>query len=218
MIVNQEVVEYVRNLVSDKYSMKVKELEDYALLNHVPIIQKEALEILLFLIKNNKVKNILELGCAIGYSAISMAKVDEEIRIDTLDRDKEAIEIAKNNFINFNVENRISLYEGEINDNLEAFIKDKAKVKKYDLIFIDAGKSHYLDYLKLSLPLLKEDGLIFCDNVLFRGEVSKKEIENKKNASIIKRMRDFLSYVTNNDKLDSCIIPCADGIMLIRKK
>ena len=140
---------------------RLKALEKYAEENNVPIIQKEGLNFILNYIKENKVKKILEIGTAIGYSAISMALIDKNIKITTIERNKEMFSLAKKNVKDFNLEKRINIIYA---DALEAEIKDK-----YDLIFIDAAKAQYIKFFEKYKSNLKENGAIITDNLNFHG-------------------------------------------------
>ena len=140
---------------------RLKALEKYAEENNVPIIQKEGLNFILNYIKENKVKKILEIGTAIGYSAISMALIDKNIKITTIERNKEMFSLAKKNVKDFNLEKRINIIYA---DALEAEIKDK-----YDLIFIDAAKAQYIKFFFFFKSNLKENGAIITDNLNFHG-------------------------------------------------
>ena len=152
---------------------RLKALEKYAEENNVPIIQKEGLNFILNYIKENKVKKILEIGTAIGYSAINMALIDENIKITTIERNKEMFSLAKKNVKDFNLEKRINIIYA---DALEAEIKDK-----YDLIFIDAAKAQYIKFFEKYKSNLKENGAIITDNLNFHGLANNPEEIHSKN-------------------------------------
>lgn len=178
---------YIRR---DDYITKyLKEMEVFAKNNNVPIVRKQTLSVILDLVKNKvevKEKNkkgirILELGTAIGYSSINMASIDNNIVIDTIEKSKKMYDIAKDNISNFrgdiSIENRINMYLGDAFKLLQETTEDELGRKvnvcnnKYDIVFIDANKSKYLDYFNICKNLLNDDGIIILDNVLFLGYV-----------------------------------------------
>ncbi len=178
---------YIRR---DDYITKyLKGMEVFAKNNNVPIVRKQTLSVILDLVKNKvevKEKNkkgirILELGTAIGYSSINMASIDNNIVIDTIEKSKKMYDIAKDNISNFrgdiSIENRINMYLGDAFKLLQETTEDELGRKvnvcnnKYDIVFIDANKSKYLDYFNMCKNLLNDDGIIILDNVLFLGYV-----------------------------------------------
>ena len=166
---------------------RLKALEKYAEENNVPIIQKEGLNFILNYIKENKVKKILEIGTAIGYSAINMALIDENIKITTIERNKEMFSLATKNVKDFNLEKRINIIYA---DALEAEIKDK-----YDLIFIDAAKAQYIKFFEKYKSNLKEDGAIITDNLNFHGLANNPEEIHSKNLKALVRKITHLRTV-----------------------
>ena len=178
---------YIRR---DDYITKyLKEMEVFAKNNNVPIVRKQTLSVILDLVKNKveeKEKNkegirILELGTAIGYSSINMVNIDNNIIIDTIEKSKKMYDIAKNNIekvdiCKIDVKNRINMYLGDAFKLLQETTEDELGKKvdicnKYDIVFIDANKSKYLDYFNICKDLLNDDGIIILDNVLFLGYV-----------------------------------------------
>ena len=179
---------YIRR---DDYITKyLKEMEVFAKNNNVPIVRKQTLSVILDLVKNRvevKEKNkegirILELGTAIAYSSINMASIGDNIYIDTIEKSKEMYDIAKNNIekvdiCDNNLKNRINMYLGDAFRLLQENIEDETGKKvnicnnKYDIVFIDANKSKYLDYFNICKNLLNDNGIIILDNVLFAGYV-----------------------------------------------
>ena len=153
--------EYIRSLIPEA-SEKFKELEEFAKENKVPIAQKETAKFLEFMVSMKKPLRILELGTAIGYSAILMYESSgAKANITTIERDENMIKYAKENFKKYNLEDKIEIKEGDCLEILEDL------EEPYDLIFMDAGKGHYNHFLPHCLRLLKEDGIIIADNVLF---------------------------------------------------
>ena len=184
---------------------RLKALEKYAEENNVPIIQKEGLNFILNYIKENKVKKILEIGTAIGYSAISMALIDENIKITTIERNKEMFSLATKNVKDFNLEKRINIIYA---DALEAEIKDK-----YDLIFIDAAKAQYIKFFEKYKSNLKENGAIITDNLNFHGLANNpEEIHSKNLKALVRKINNDKEFLKENKEFKTNFYEKGDGI------
>lgn len=184
---------------------RLKALEKYAEENNVPIIQKEGLNFILNYIKENKVKKILEIGTAIGYSAINMALIDENIKITTIERNKEMFSLAKKNVKDFNLEKRINIIYA---DALEAEIKDK-----YDLIFIDAAKAQYIKFFEKYKSNLKENGAIITDNLNFHGLANNpEEIHSKNLKALVRKINNYKEFLKENKEFKTNFYEKGDGI------
>lgn len=171
----------------DYITKYLEEMEVFAKNNNVPIVRKQTLSVILDLVKEKVEENkreirILELGTAIAYSSINMITIDNNIIIDTIEKSKKMYDIAKNNIekldiCEIDVKNRINMYLGDAFRLLQANIEDETGKKvnicnnKYDIVFIDANKSKYLDYFNICKNLLNDNGIIILDNVLFAGYV-----------------------------------------------
>ena len=171
----------------DYITKYLKEMEVFAKDNNVPIVRKQTLSVILDLVKKKVKENkreirILELGTAIAYSSINMASIENNICIDTIEKSKKMYDIAKNNIEKLdicdnNFKNRINMYLGDAFRLLQENIEDETGKKvnicnnKYDIVFIDANKSKYLDYFNICKNLLNDNGIIILDNVLFAGYV-----------------------------------------------
>lgn len=203
---------YIRELIPQHEGL-LKELEDYAYENSVPIVHKEVAKFLELMITIKKPKKILELGTAIGYSSILMGQCSgEKNYITTIERDKNMVDISRKNIKNFGLEERIEVIEGdclEILGNLQ---------EQYDLIFMDAGKGHYNHFLPDCLRLLKNDGVIIADNALFRGMVASKDLVIRRKITIVKRMKSYLNEVSKNKDLITSVIPMGDGIAVTTRR
>ena len=162
------------------------------------------------LIKINNIKQILEIGTFTGYSALSMALAVNDVFITCLDKNKETSEVANNFFNKADVKKRINLIVGNAIDSLNNLIN---KNKKFDLIFIDADKENYIKYYDLAFKLISKNGLILIDNVLWKGEV----IDKNKNDKITNIIREFNTYIKNDDKVEKTILPIGDGVTICRK-
>ena len=164
-IVDNLVEDYIRTTLQDKEGL-LRELEIYAQENNVPIVHKEVSELLKVLLKVQKPKRILEVGCAIGYSSILFATVlDKDVEIITVERNEKMIEKAKENIKRAGMENNITILEGdaeEILPNVEG---------TFDMIFLDAAKGQYKLFYDMIIDKLKVDGLLISDNILYKGMV-----------------------------------------------
>ena len=191
--------------------IRLEELEEYAKINNVPIMQKDGIEFLTKYIKENNIKNILEIGSAIGYSAIKMALVDDEVKITTIEKDKERYDIAVTNIKEFNLESRINIILG---DALDINLNDK-----YDLIFIDAAKSQYIKFFEKFDNNLNVDGTIVTDNLSFHGLVEDDSKTNNRNTKqLVRKIRNYIEYLKNNDKYITTFYKLGDGVAISIKK
>ncbi|EKQ53746.1 MULTISPECIES: O-methyltransferase [unclassified Clostridium] len=204
--------DYIRGLIPPREGT-LKEIEDFARENGVPIVQKETGVFLEFMTSLKKPKRILELGTAIGFSSILMYQSSgTEPEIITIERDKKMIELANANLEKFNLSHKIKIEEGDCLEVLEKLDEP------YDLIFMDAGKGHYNHFLPHCLRLLKNDGIIIADNVLFRGMVASEELVKRRKITIVKRMRTYLELVTQDKNLITSVIPMGDGIAVTKRR
>lgn len=213
MIVNERIVSYIHSLERSNGEV-CDEIEEFAHQTNVPIIRKEMESFLRVLIEIKKPKRILELGTAIGYSAILMANtMPEDCRITTIENYDKRIPIARDNFKRAGVEEKVELLEG---DALEILQKIN---EPYDFVFMDAAKAQYLVYLKEIMRLLPVGGILIADNVLQDGElVESRYAVERRNRTIHSRMREYLYEVKNMKELETTIIPIGDGITLSVRK
>lgn len=213
MIVNERIVSYIHSLERSNGEV-CDEIEEFAHQTNVPIIRKEMESFLRVLIEIKKPKRILELGTAIGYSAILMANtMSENCRITTIENYDKRIPIAKDNFKRAGVEKKVELLEG---DALEILQKIN---EPYDFVFMDAAKAQYLVYLKEIMRLLPVGGILIADNVLQDGELGESRYAvERRNRTIHSRMREYLYEVKNMKELETTIIPIGDGITLSVRK
>jgi predicted O-methyltransferase YrrM len=206
------IVDYIRGLVKEDSEI-LKELEKYALENNVPIVQIEVANFLKLMMKIHKPKKILELGTAIGYSAILMSiATNNTSSITTIERDKNMLDIARQNIANLGLENKIDVIEGDCLEILPTLEHE------YDLIFMDAGKGHYNEFLPYCLKLLKREGIIIADNVLFRGMVASDDLVKRRKITIVKRMRSYLETISSDKGLLTSVIPMGDGIAVTTRR
>lgn len=198
-------------MMEDKESI-LKEIQINALQRHIPIIMDDTLEAIYKTIGKNKLNNILEIGTAVGYSAICFTKIlSENGKIDTIERDEEKIKEAKENLKNMNLEEVIHIYEGDAVEILPTLNK------KYDMVFIDAAKGKYPVFLKEALRLLKKDGIIFADNILYKGYVMS-DYNKHKQRTAVRNLREYIKEVTENPNLETQILEVGDGLAITKIK
>ncbi|RDY24823.1 O-methyltransferase [Romboutsia maritimum] len=211
-IVNDLVEDYIRSTLKEKNGL-LKELEEYAHENNVPIVHKEVSELLKVLLKVQKPKRILEVGCAIGYSSILFATtVGKDVEIITVERNEKMIEKAKENIKLANFENNITILEGDAQELLSEVEGE------FDMIFLDAAKGQYKLFYDMVIDKLKVDGLLISDNILYKGMVAHDDFVIRRKKTIVKRMRNYLDYICNCKYLDTSLIPIGDGVALSYKQ
>lgn len=187
----------------------LKELESYAKEHNTPIVTPDVAGLLKTMINSVKAKNILEVGTAIGYSAILMGlSAGEGFSITTIERNDENAEIAVNNIKKAGFEQNIKVLTGDASEVLDGI------EGTYDIIFVDAAKGQYMDFFEKSIGKLKIGGLFICDNVLFRGMVAERSLLIRRKITIVKRLKKFLHYISNNESLQTTIIPMGDGVSI----
>lgn len=205
---------YLLNLNVLPNDKLIKEMRTYAQKEKVPIINDEGLSFLLFLIRMKKVKRILEIGTAIGFSAINMALQDEGIVIDTIERNEIMYQEALKNVKKAKMENRINLHFGDA-----LTISHDNFIKEYDLIFIDAAKAQYVKFFNLYEPFLSNDGMIFTDNLLFHGLVNQTEkIESKRLKNLVLKIENYNEWLSQNKDYETTFFSIGDGIAVSVKK
>lgn len=208
--INYEYIcRYIRRTIRENTGVLL-ELERYALENDVPIAQPETMRFIEVLIKGTGAKSVLEVGAAIGYSALSMAMCGASVT--TVERDEKMLDRLIPNIEKYGFGNKISVIQGEAKDVLGTLDG------QYDLIFLDAAKGQYLDFLPDCLRLLKSGGILVSDNILYKGMVATDELAVRRKVTIIKRLRRYLDELCNNDKLTTSIIPIGDGMALSYKE
>ncbi|KNF09875.1 putative O-methyltransferase YrrM [Gottschalkia purinilytica] len=206
------VEEYIRGLIPLKEDF-LFEIQEYAYKNNVPIVHPEVAQLLKVLTMMKKPKRVLEIGTAIGYSALTMAScMDHDSRIITIERQEDMVKIAKSNIKNKGYENKIEVLKGEA----ETVLKELDE--KFDLIFLDAAKGKYKEFFSYFIDNLNDGGIIVSDNVLFKGMVATDELVIRRKKTIVKRMRDYLKYISNHEFLETCVIPIGDGVAITYKK
>lgn len=210
--INQDYIEeYIRGLLpkGDDY---LSSIEDYAIRKEVPIVHPEVAQLLKVLIRMNKPKRILEIGTAIGYSSLVMASCMVDGEILTVERNSDMIDLAKQNILSSDYKEMIEIIEGnaeDVLDNIEG---------KFDFIFLDAAKGHYKEFFFKFIDKLNTGGIVVSDNILFKGMIATDELVIRRKKTIVKRMRDYLEYISNENSLETTIIPIGDGVAISYKK
>ena len=192
---------------------ELEKIEKYARLFNVPIIEKPASEVLIESIKQCRPKRILEIGTAIGYSG-SLMLLNSTATLLTIEKLAGAVQVAKENFKNLGLENRVEIINGDAND---VIITLKNQGEKFDYIFLDGPKSKYYYQLPTLLEMLETNGTIFADDVLYKGWVLNNEYPAHKHRTIILSLRKFLETVKNDKSLSSELINVGDGVLIIKK-
>ena len=201
----------------DDFDEVVKTIHDSARAVNIPIIQDDGLDFLLFIVKVLKPNRILELGTAVGFSAIMMAK-STNATIDTIERNQEMYEMAISNIKNLSLEDRINVH---FCDALEIDLKELKS--NYDLIFIDAGKAQNIKFFTKFSPLLSDNGIILTDNILFHGYVEEYEKNGKVNGSkdlnaLVRKIHEYNKWLRELDDYDTTFLNIGDGIAVTRKR
>ncbi|MBR3824808.1 MAG: O-methyltransferase [Lachnospiraceae bacterium] len=213
MIVDDRMVAFINSF--DKGNTPfLNEIEKFALETEVPIIRKEMQTFLRFLLTMKRPMKILEVGTAIGFSALLMSEyAPKGCQITTIEKYEPRIPIARENFKKAGKEEGITLLEGDATDILRQLDG------QYDLIFMDAAKGQYIHFMPDILRLLAVDGLLLSDNVLQDGDVIESRYAVvRRNRTIHGRMREYLYELTHHPQLETCILPVGDGITLSVKK
>lgn len=200
-------LKFIRNLYKIKDPL-LKNIEEYANKNYIPIAKPEVIQFLKTMIRLKKPKRMLEIGTAIGYSAINMIYSSENAKLVTIERDIDIAGIAKENFKKALLDDRIDLIIGDAVDVIPNLSN------MYDLIFIDAAKGHYMDFFNQCLKILNDNGIVICDNVLYKGYISNETNVKHKRRTIVYRIRDFLDKISKMDGLETTIISIGDGVSL----
>ncbi len=212
MITDERFVTYIHSLEKPNSEI-LTEIEREAHKDLVPIIRKEMESFLRVILTIKHPKEILELGTAIGYSAILMSEACDA-KITTIENYEKRIPIARENFAKAGKDDQIELLEG---DALE--VMKTLPETKYDFIFMDAAKAQYINYLPEVMRLLTPGGVLITDNVLQDGDlIQSKFVVRRRDRTIHKRMREFLEEIKHDDRLETSIVPIGDGIVMAVKK
>ena len=198
-------------MVDNAYSM-LRELKEYAKENDVPIMQDEGIDFLTTFVIKHQITNVLEIGTAIGFSAISMALANPKLKVTSIEKDEARYLEAVKNIKKFDLEDRITLL---FNDALEVKLEDE-----YDLIFIDAAKGQNKNFFEKFEKRLSEDGFIITDNMKFHGYVDKdeSEIKNRNLRGLVRKIKDYKVFLEENETYKTKFYDLGDGVAVTSKR
>ena len=189
---------------------ELEKIKEKALENHIPIIMDDTLEVVGDLLSKIKPKFILEIGTAVGYSAMCFSKyIIQNGYIDTIEREHERVEEARENIELVGILDKINIIEGDAVEILPTINK------KYDVVFIDAAKGKYPIFLKEALRLINKNGYIIADNVLYKGYVMS-DYNKHKQRTAVRNLREFIAEITKNPTLETKILEVGDGLAIIK--
>lgn len=211
---NEITRDYIQTYIRSLIPSENDELEKFranCIENHRPIIQSEVAQYIKVMLNILKPKKILEIGTNVGFSSIFMCtSLDKKVDIVTIEINEEIYLEALENIKKFGCEKNINVI------NEDATIALDSISEKFDVAFIDASKSHYDEFLEKILKLLNQNGVIICDNVLYKGLIANDELVTKRKRTIVRRMREFLDYISHDDRFKTTVIPIGDGVALIK--
>ena len=191
---------------------ELKIVKEKALENHIPIIMDDTLNVIAKYLKEIKPKKILEIGTAVGYSAICFSEfLEKDGKIDTIEREEERVNEANENIKKAGVEEKIHIYEGDAVEILPTLNE------KYNVVFIDAAKGKYQFFLKEALRMIEPNGIIFADNILYKGYVMS-DYNKHKQRTAVRNLREYIKEVSENPDLETEILEVGDGLAISRIK
>jgi predicted O-methyltransferase YrrM len=212
-LLTEQLHSYIEGLITARNPL-LTEMENYASVHKVPIMELAGIETMLQLLRIHHSQKILEVGTAIGYSALRMAHALPDAQIVTIERDLERLQVAEE-FINRSEHsNQITLIKG---DALE--VQDQVSGHaSFDVIFIDAAKGQYKKFFEIYSKYLTDDGMIITDNVLFKGLVAEPVIETKRIRNLVKKIDEFNHWLMSHPDYDSVILPVGDGVAISKRR
>lgn len=203
---------YIESFIHPRSDLLI-EMESFADANHIPIMQLSAIEVLNQMLRIQKPSNILEIGTAIGYSAIRMALTLPDCNIVTIERDVERVALAKDFISRSEVANRITVIEG---DALEVDVDENTT---FDAVFIDAAKGQYMRFFEKFSALVPSGGVLYIDNMYMHGlsDLKLEEVPRRKR-TMIRNLKNFSEWIMNHDEYDSTFFPVGDGLLICLKR
>lgn len=205
--INREYIDtYINSLIKDKnekLEMFRKECEE----RELPIIHKEVGQFIKLVINQLNAKNIIEVGTNVGYSSIFMSNVmNNEGKVVTMERSEKFYQEALNNIKNFNLENNIHVHFGDASEILDTI------EGTFDIAFIDAAKSYYKTFFDKCYSKMKSGGIILSDNVLYQGMIATDELVVRRKKTLVRNLRNYLEYISNDDRFITSVLPLGDGL------
>ena len=190
---------------------ELQKIKEYALERHIPIIKDDTLEVIDEILTKKKPEKILEIGTAVGYSAMCFSEyLVQGGRIDTIERDEQRVLEARENIKKVGVEEKIKIYEGDAVEILPTLNE------QYDIVFIDAAKGKYPFFLEQALRMLKPDGIILADNILYKGYVMS-DYNKHKQRTAVTHLRQYIKEITENPDLETTILEVGDGLAISKR-
>lgn len=191
---------------------ELQKIKEKALLEHIPIIMDDTLEVIQKILIEKKPNRILEIGTAVGYSAMCFSEfLNEHGKIDTIERDLERIKEARENIKNVGVEDKINIYEGDAVEILPTLNQN------YDIVFIDAAKGKYPFFLEQAVRMINKNGIIIADNVLYKGYVMS-DYNKHKQRTAVRNLREYIKEITENEIFETEILEVGDGLAISKLK
>lgn len=213
IIINDLVDDYILDLFNEKNKNNfIAELRNGAEKDNIPIITTDTERLMSVLLTMHQPKKMLEIGTAIGYSAISFVSTLPNLKITTIEHSEKMYEAAISNIEKANLSSQINVIKGDAREIIEN-VNDT-----FDMIFIDAAKGHYKLFFDRCLYKLNDLGVIISDNVLYKGMTASNEFLIKRKRTIVKRMREYLKYISNREDFETTILPVGDGVAISVRK
>ncbi len=200
------IIRYIRRSLKQSEGL-VEEMESFAREYDVPISQPETIKMIEILIRFGKVDRVLEVGTAIGYSAIRMANAGAG-KIDTIEINADAARVAADNIKRAGYDDKINIIKGDAKEVLPTLSG------KYDMIFIDAAKGQYCEFFDNCMRMLKVGGMLVSDNVLYKGMTATDELVQHRKITIVRRLREYIDMLCSHPELETDILPIGDGVAL----
>ena len=191
----------------------LENIRELSKIEFLPILSEECEKVLVDLMKNEKPTKILEIGTCVGYSS-SIMLLNSNATIETIELDKERLDVAKSVWTSLNLQDRVTSHLGDANELLKDIVKDKI----YDFVFLDGPKSRYLEHFNIVFDSVKKGGIILADDVLFFGLVNGPEHVEHKHRTIVRHLREFFAELKSRDDIEMNLLEEGNGIAIIRKK
>lgn len=209
-MIDPQITEYVERLMPER-SLLLHQLEEQARAEEIPIMQLPAIQMVCTLLVMKQPKRILEIGTAIGYSTIWLAQACPHARITTMEKDRERVSRALENLEKANVRDRVEVIEGDAREGLPDHYK-------FDFMLFDAAKGESRDYFDLYFPYLEDQGVLVCDNALFKGLVASDEEPEVRFRAIVRELKVFNEFLCNHPRLHTTIATVGDGLSISVKR